>query len=82
MAKQARQCTYQIDGPPIDARGNVAWRRQCRIKTTHSSGRCRFHPTAYDERQRWYPGERTVDRQYRQEAAAERQAQADYRHRL
>lgn len=32
----ARQCSKEIDGPKINAAGNVAWRRQCKNRTTHS----------------------------------------------
>jgi hypothetical protein len=39
----ASRCTKEIDGPKIDGRGNVAWRRRCQNKTTDQSGRCRFH---------------------------------------
>lgn len=59
MTRPATRCTAQIDGPKIDASGNVAWRRQCKLMTTHSSGRCRFHPTRYDDRLPEYPGMRS-----------------------
>lgn len=58
----ARQCSKEIDGPKIGRL--VAWRKRCRNRTTHSTGRCRFHPLrgSDDGRQPWYPGERTIDR--------------------
>lgn len=55
---KAQRCSFEIDGPKIDRRGNVAWRRQCKKMTTHPSGRCQYHPSSYDDdRVAWYPGE-------------------------
>lgn len=69
MKPKAVRCSKYIDGPKINAAGNVAWRRQCQKMTTHPSGRCRFHPSGQlsDDREPSWVGERTVDREARQQ---------------
>lgn len=43
------RCSAWISGPKI-SRGVVAWRRQCRNRTNHPSGRCHQHRPAEREK--------------------------------
>lgn len=43
----AVQCSKEIDGPKTH-RWVVAWRKRCRNKTTHPSGRCHLHRLRQD----------------------------------
>lgn len=45
----AVRCSKEIDGPKINARGVVAWRKRCGNKTTHPSGRCYLHRLRADK---------------------------------
>jgi hypothetical protein len=39
---EAKRCMYSIEGPKI-GRHVVAWRKYCKNRTTHESGRCHLH---------------------------------------
>lgn len=41
--KESVRCSCQIEGPSMYGGNIVAWRRQCKNRTTNENGRCHLH---------------------------------------
>jgi hypothetical protein len=52
---EPQRCTTTIDGPKVGAHV-VLWRKQCRNRTRHPSGKCYVHRTTG-----WYVGKPAED---------------------